>query len=312
MKPPIPPTPLLLRRREALRFSTLLVVSAVSSAGALSALAARAQVPGRLPRIVSVNGAMTEIVYALGAEEQLVGTDTTSLFPAAARQTPKVGYMRQLSAEGLLSLKPDAVIGTNEAGPGVVMDQIRSAGVRVELVEAEHSWSEVRRKVAAVGRATSRVAQAAALQAKLDAQWAEVIATVARQTGRKPRAVFILSHSGSPQVAGDKTAAHAMLRYAGLDNALVAPGGSANFSGYRPMTPEALVTAAPDVIVTTTQGIEAIGGLEKFWQRPGLELTPAYKRRALVALDALYLIGFGPRLPQAVAELHQAALKVSA
>ncbi len=265
-----------------------------------------------MPRIVSVSGATTEIVYALGAEKQLVGSDTTSLFPAAALQTPKVGYMRQLSAEGLLSLKPDAVIGTTEAGPHVVMDQIRTAGVKVELVEADHTWSEVQRKVAAVGRATARVTQAAALQAKLDAQWAEVLATVARKGGKKPRAVFILSHSGSPQVAGEKTAAHAMFGFAGLENALITPGSASNFAGYRAMTPEAVVTAAPDVIVTTTQGIEAIGGVEKFWQRPGLELTPAYKRRALVALDALYLIGFGPRLPQAVAELHQASVKASA
>jgi iron complex transport system substrate-binding protein len=297
-----------------LRYFSLPAVSAVSSVCGLSATAAQAQatVAAKMPRIVSVSGATTEIVYALGAEKQLVGTDTTSLFPAAALQTPKVGYMRQLSAEGLLSLKPDAVIGTTEAGPGVVMDQIRSAGVKVELVEADHSWAEVQRKVAAVGRATSRVAQAAALQAKLDAQWAEVLAAVARKTGRKPRAVFILTHSGSPQVAGEKTAAHAMFTFAGLDNALITPGGGANFSGYRAMTPEALVTSAPDVIVTTTQGVEASGGLEKFWRRPGLELTPAYKRRALVALDALYLIGFGPRLPQAVAELHQAGLKAAA
>ena len=170
----------------------------------------------------------------------------------------------------------------------------------------------MQRKVDAVGRATSRVAQAAALQAKLDAQWAEVLAAVARKGGKKPRAIFILSHSGSPQVAGEKTAAHAMLNYAGLENAIITAGSSSNFAGYRAMTPEAVVTAAPDVIITTTQGIEAGGGIEKFWQRPGLELTPAYKRRALVALDALYLIGFGPRLPQAVADLHQASLKAGA
>ena len=78
------------------------------------------------------------------------------------------------------------------------------------------------------------------------------------------------------------------------------------------MTAEALVAAAPDMIVTTTQGIEAAGGLDKFWARPGLDLTPAYKTRALVALDALYLIGFGPRLPQAVAELHRASRKAMA
>jgi iron complex transport system substrate-binding protein len=297
-----------LRRRGALQLLALPVATVAASVCGLAA----AQAPARMPRIVSVSGATTEIVYALGAEKQLVGTDTTSLFPAAALQTPKVGYMRQLSAEGLLSLKPDAVIGTTEAGPHVVMDQIRTAGVKVELVEADHTWNEVQRKVAAVGRATSRVAQAAALQAKLDAQWAEVLAAVARKGGKKPRAIFILSHSGSPQVAGEKTAAHAMLNYAGLENALITAGSSSNFAGYRAMTPEAVVTAAPDVIITTTQGIEAVGGIEKFWQRPGLELTPAYKRRALVALDALYLIGFGPRLPQAVAELHQASLKASA
>ncbi len=101
-----------------MRYFSLPAVSAVSSVCGLSATAAQAQrSTAKMPRIVSVSGATTEIVYALGAEKQLVGTDTTSLFPAAALQTPKVGYMRQLSAEGLLSLKPDAVIGTTEAGP---------------------------------------------------------------------------------------------------------------------------------------------------------------------------------------------------
>lgn len=263
------------------------------------------------PRIVSVSGSLTEIVYALDAEGQLVGTDTTSLFPVAALKTAKVGYMRALSAEGLLSLKPDAVIGTTEAGPSVVMDQIRSAGVRVELVASDHTWAEVQRKVAAVGRATSRTAQAAALQTRLDALWDEALRGVAAtSTSRQPKAVFILSHSASPQVAGAGTAAHAMLSFAGLRNTLVSPANS--FNGYRAMTAESLVAAAPDVIVTTTQGLEAVGGLDKFWARPGLDLTPAYKTRALVALDALYLIGFGPRLPRAVAELHRASRRALA
>ena len=263
----------------------------------------------QVPRIVSVSGAMTEIAYALGAGSQLVATDTTSVYPPAALQTPKVGYMRQLSAEGVLSLKPDTVIGTTEAGPSVVMDQLRGAGVKVELVESDHSWAEVQRKVAAVGRAAGRSAQAEALQARLDAEWADVQTAVARLGGRKLRAIFILSHAASPQVAGDKTAAHAMLGYAGLVNAFAPSGQASAFTGYRPMTAEALVAAAPELIVTTTQGLQASGGLDKFWSRPGLELTPAYRSRALVALDALYLIGFGPRLAKAVAELHRASLK---
>ena len=285
------------RRRDVLR---------VLSASALGATAwpTLAQ-DGRLPRLVTVSGAITEVVYILGAEGQLVGTDTTSLYPAAARSTPKVGYMRQLSAEGLLSLKPDAIIATNESGPSVVLDQIRTAGVKVEIIEADHTWAEVQRKVQAVGRAAAKEAQARELQVRLDAEWAQVQQRVGAAKGRKPKVLFVLSHSASPQVSGEKTAAHSVIRFAGGVNAL---GG---FHGYRPMTAEAMASAAPDIILTSTQSIEAHGGIDRFWERPELALTPAYRKRALITQDALLLLGFGPRLPAAIGELHgkfQAAL----
>ncbi|TSD60915.1 ABC transporter substrate-binding protein [Variovorax sp. KBS0712] len=278
-------------RRDALR----LLSAAALGAGAWPAFAQESK---RLPRLVTVSGAITEVVYALGAEGQLVGTDTTSLFPAAARATPKVGYMRQLSAEGLLSLKPDAIIATNESGPTVVLDQIRTAGVKVEIIEADHTWAEVQRKVQAVGRAAAKEAQARELQARLDAEWAQVLQRIGGAKGRKPKVLFVLSHSANPQVSGEKTAAHAVIGFAGGVNAL---GG---FHGYRPMTAEAMASAAPDIILTSTQSIEAHGGVERFWQRPELALTPAYKKRALITQDALLLLGFGPRLPAAIGELH--------
>ncbi|MGJ7530890.1 heme/hemin ABC transporter substrate-binding protein [Variovorax sp. GB1P17] len=279
------------RRRDLLRLLS------VSSLGAVAVLPAFAQTQ-RLPRLVTVSGAITEIVYLLGAEGQLVGTDTTSLYPAAARSTPKVGYMRQLSAEGLLSLKPDAIIATNESGPPVVLDQVRSAGVKVEIIEADHSWGEVQRKVQAVGRAAAKEAQARELQTRLDTEWAAVQQRVAAAKGRKPKVLFVLSHSASPQVSGEKTAAHSVIGYAGGVNAL---GG---FQGYRPMTAEAMASAAPDIILTSTQSIEAHGGVDKFWQRPELALTPAYKKRALITQDALLLLGFGPRTPASISDLH--------
>ncbi|MEJ8849923.1 ABC transporter substrate-binding protein [Variovorax rhizosphaerae] len=265
-------------------------------------LPAMAQQKG--PRLITVSGAITEVVYALGAEQQLVGTDTTSLYPPPALKTPKVGYMRQLSAEGLLSLKPDAVIATTESGPPVVLDQLRSAGVKLELVEADHSWGEVQRKVQAVGRAAAREVQARDLQARLDGEWTDMQKRVAAFTGRKPRVLFVLSHSASPQVSGEKTAAHAVIGFAGGVNCL------AGFQGYRPMTAEAMASAAPDIILTSTQGIEAHGGVDKFWARPELALTPAFRKRALVTQDALLLLGFGPRLPGAIGELHQRFLSV--
>ncbi len=306
-------------RRSALKRLSLaaLAGSAVVGAGwplRLRAAPADAQRPDRqqpaqlgaeaAPRLITIGGGITEIVYALGAQAQLVGTDTTSLYPRAAQATPKVGYMRQLSAEGLLALRPDAVIAGTDAGPPVVLDQLRSAGVRIELVDADHSWAEVGRKVAAVGRAAGREAAAQALQAQLDARWREVRAPIElRPSQNAPRVLFVLSHSGSPTVAGEQTAADAMIRFIGARNAL---GG---FRGYRPMTAESMAAAAPDVILTTTQGLEAIGGEAAFWRRPELALTPAYRRRAsagaLVHLDALALLGFGPRLPDVVERLHK-------
>lgn len=252
-----------------------------------------------LPRLVTVGGGITEVVYALGAQDQLVGTDTTSLYPAAAQATPKVGYMRQLSAEGLLALRPDALIAGTDAGPPVVIDQLRSAGVRVELVNSDHSWDEVRRKVVAVGRASGREAAARQLQAQLDARWQAVMARVQAAKNPGPRVLFVLSHSGSPMVAGEQTAADALIRFIGARNPL------SGFKGYRPMTAEAMAQAAPDIILTTTQGIEAIGGEARFWLRPELALTPAHARRAVVHLDALELLGFGPRLPDVVERLHE-------
>lgn len=287
---------LLISRRSSLQW--------LGGAAVASAMPAWAQVttPAQTRRLVSLSGSLTEIVYLLDAQSLLVGTDTTSIYPEAAKQTTKVGYVRQLSAEGLLSLKPDAVVGTTDAGSPVVIDQIRQAGVRVALVKAHHNWAEVQEKIKVVGRETGRVADAEKLLAQLDAQWRGVQAQVAKAQ-RKPRALFVLSHSGSPQVAGRGTAANALMEYAGCVNAID------QFDGYKPLTAEAMASAAPEVIINTTQGIEALGGEAAFWKRPELALTPAFAKKALVTLEASHLLGFGPRLPTAVQALHMRSLQ---
>ena len=287
------------RRRAALQQG----LSLAAAFGLTSAIdPALAQAPSKAVRLVTLGGAITEIVYLLGAQAQLVGTDTTSLYPLAAQKTAKVGYMRQLSAEGLLSLKPDAIIATTEAGPTVVLDQIRSAGVQVELIKVDYTWAQVQRAVTAVGFASTREQQAQSLLAQLNSQWVTAQSAVARYKGRKPRVLFILSHSASVQVAGEKTGADAIIRYAGGQNVM------SGFDGYRPLTAEAMSSVAPEIILTTTQGIEAYGGVDKFWTRPELSLTPAFKTKALLHMDALELLGFGPRMPQSVQKIHEKLL----
>ena len=249
-------------------------------------------------RVVAVGGALTEIVYALGGEKHLVAVDTTSIYPAAALALPKVGYMRALSSEGVLSMRPSVVLATSEAGPAQAISQLRSAGVRIELVSANHSFEELRNKVKVVAYALGLESEGNKLDESLRREWTAALAAAQSASARKPRVLFILSHTPSnTMVSGQGTAADAVIRYAGGTNAMQ------GFTGYKPLSAEAVIGAAPDFILITREGLDAIGGPDKLWEKPGLALTPAAKTKRYAAPDALYLLGFGPRLPQAVREL---------
>lgn len=272
--------------------------------GAGASLAAPAAWATPQQRIVSIGGALTETLYALGAQADLVGADTTSLFPDAARQLPSVGYARALSAEGVLSLRPTLVVASQEAGPPAVLRQIESARVPLALLEADHRFEGVVARTERLTELCGRVEAGRAMVADLQQRWAQAQDQVARRAaGGKPapRVLFVLSHSmAQVRVSGGGTAADAMLRYAGSVNVL------ASVDGYKPLTPEAAIAAAPDVILATEQGLQAAGGIDGLLKAPGLAQTPAGRARRVVALEALLLLGFGPRLPQAVAALADA------
>jgi ABC-type hemin transport system, periplasmic component len=290
----MPALPLKRRRRIALG-----AVSAVGLATAAGwAAAARASAGGNLPRVVSVGGALTEIVFRLGAESLLVGTDTTSVYPEAAEATPKVGYARALSAEGVLSLRPTVVIASAEAGPPTVIAQLRDAGVMVIRAVPGHDVEALLRNVRLVAAAVERATAGEALAASLQRQWQAVQSRV-RRKGLAPRVLFVLSHAANNvQVSGGGTAAHALIAAAGGANAM------SGFDGYRPLTAEAVLAAAPEAILTTVQGLKALGGEQRLLTgQPGLALTPAGRAQRVLARDALYLLGGGPRMPEAVRDV---------
>ncbi len=273
----------------------LLVAALLSPAAGLHATPSRAL--DAAPRVVSVGGALTEIVYALGVGGLLVGTDTTSAFPEAARKTPKVGYARALSAEGVLSLGPTLVLAGAEAGPPVVIEQIRAAGVRVVRAEAGHGIDVLIANVRHVAAALARDAEGERLAADVRARFDDVQRRIKRSSAA-PRVLFVLSHApNNVQVAGRETAADALMTAAGAANAM------RGFNGYRPLTAEAVVAAAPQAIVATRQGVEVLGGTARLLAQPGLGLTPAGREGRVFAGDALWLLGGGPRWPDAVAEL---------
>lgn len=255
------------------------------------------------PRVISLGGSITEIVFRLGAGPALVATDTTSLFPEQARTLPKVGYPRALSAEGVLSLRPALVLAGPEAGPAAAIAQLQAAGVKLVRAETGHSFASLLATVRLIGDALDRRSESERLAESLQQHWLAARAQIdagLQAGGRRVRTLFVLSHTtSSVQVAGARTAAQAVIELAGGVNAM------SGFDGYRPLSAEAVIAAAPEVILTSAQGIEALGGPQALLARPGLSLTPAGRAKRVVAFDALYLLGFGPRLPQVVAELAQ-------
>ena len=170
-------------------------------------------------RVVSVGGGITEIVYALGMGQRVVGVDDTSDYPAAAQTLPKVGYARTLSAEGLLSLNPSLILTTDEAGPAAALAQVERAGVRVVRVASEHSLDGVYANIRRVARSLGVVAKGEALVLRLSRD-ASSLAWRGRRVANPVKVMFILqTGGGSPLVAGRGTAADAMIALAGGQDA---------------------------------------------------------------------------------------------
>ncbi|WP_426762665.1 heme/hemin ABC transporter substrate-binding protein [Hafnia paralvei] len=247
-------------------------------------------------RIVSVGGDVTEIVYALGAGDRLVARDTTSTLPAA-QKLPDVGYMRQLNAEGILSLKPTMVLATELAEPSLVLRQIADVGVKVVPVSGKASLENVPHKIQQVASALSLEKQGVEVAQKYEQQLAAI-----PHTPLKTKVLFILSHGGmTPMAAGQDTAADAIIKASGAQNAMQ------GFSRYRPLSQEGVVASAPDLILLTTDGFKTLGNVNKVWELPGMALTPAAKNKQILIVDDMALLGFSLKTPEALAALRQAA-----
>lgn len=248
-------------------------------------------------RVVSVGGDVTEIIYALGQQGHLVGVDDTSLYPEAVHALPHVGYLRNLAAEGIISLKPDLILAAKAAGPAAVLTQLSDARIPLVHVPGEDSFEGVLAKIDVVAKTFGIEETGRRLKSDLSAQMAKVDVALAGVTA-KPKALFLLAQGPSGALAaGHDTAADAMIRLAHGTNV------AASFDGYKPLTAESAVALAPEVIVVAEHAVAMLGGLEALKSRPEIAITPAAKTNRIVVMDAQMLLGFGPRLPEAVTKL---------
>ncbi len=262
---------------------------------AATALPSIAQAP-RTQRIVTLGGAITETVFALGAGALVVGRDASSSYPAAVQRLPNVGYFRQAGAEGIMALRPTLVIADTGSVPATVA-QLRAAGVRVVLMPVGDTKEVAVQRIERIGALLGTARAADSLASHVRDGVAGVEVALSRRTSR-PRALFIYARGvGTLFVAGSATGAAEMLRFAGAENAMM------QLSGYRPLTPEAVASSGAEVIVLTTNGLASLGGISGLLTLPGVAQTPAGRTRRIVTVADDLLLGFGPRLPQAIAEL---------
>ncbi|WP_053153484.1 hemin ABC transporter substrate-binding protein [Pseudomonas sp. Pf153] len=252
-------------------------------------------------RWVSAGGALSEWVSALGGESKLVGVDSTSQHPESLRALPSIGYQRQLSAEGVLSLRPQILVGTEEMGPPPVLSQIRSAGVQVELFSATPDLSTLQDNLAHLGRLLGADAKAAQLFEHFQQQLVRQKARVAQAQLKRqaPGVLLVLGNAGGkPLIAGKDTAADWLLQQAGGRNL-------ASHSGYKPFSVEALAGLDPEVLVFADRALSGEAARAAlFKENPILASTRAARDGRVVELDPTLLVGgLGPRLPQSLAAL---------
>ena len=253
----------------------------------------------QLDRIVSIGGDVTEIVYALGAGDRLVATDSTSVYPEQANATPKIGYVRRLSAEGVLATNPQLILISGAAGPEEALEQIRAVGIDVVEMPTDYSIYGIITKVRLIAEAVGEQEAGEELVAKIESDWSAARAEIDR-FGGAPRAFFFTTlRDGVPQAAGTDTAAHGVIELLSAQNLFDSQ------SGYTSISTEAAVAANPDMIFVMSHEVERNGGVEGLTSNPAIQLTDAVNQGRVFQVDSVRIMQFGPRTAEAIFELAQ-------
>lgn len=247
-------------------------------------------------KIVSLNGALSEIVAGLGLENNVVGTDVTSQYPQSIANKPKVGHNRNLNAEGILALQPDVVIAMEKEVAEQLVSQFKAAGIKLMLFNQEYTVDGTKSLIRRVGDSLMRTKQADSIIKQFDTELANVTTKV--DTTKRPKVLFIYARgAGTMMVGGSGTQVEQVIKLAGGQNAVT------DFAEYKPLTAESLVKANPDVILLFDDGLESLGGEKGLLAVQGVSQTNAAKNRKIVTMPGDLLTSFGPRLGQAITEL---------
>ncbi|MEU6847054.1 ABC transporter substrate-binding protein [Streptomyces sp. NPDC046716] len=249
-------------------------------------------------RIVPLSGSLSELVFTLGLGKHVVARDITATFDQA-KKLPVVTRNHDVSAESVLSLKPDLVLAEATTGPAEAMQQIRDAGIPVVVIAPATGLSDVGTRIQAVADTLGVPAAGRKLTQRSEDRIAAVRKTIPKPKSAKdrPRVAFLyLRGSASVYLLGGKeSGATSLLEAAGAVDAGAASGLKKDFTA---ITSEALAKAAPDAILVMSKGLESVGGIDGMVKIPGVAETPAGVDRRVVSVEDGVLLNYGPRTDQ--------------
>ena len=242
-------------------------------------------------RIIIAGGSLTEIVFFLGLEDKLIGVDITSNFPESAKEIPSIGYVRTLSAEGILSLEPSLILGENDMGPPMVIDQIQKTSVDLRIIPEKRSVIGILEKINCIGSIINYKSEASTLiNDKLIAKVDELLRLQKTNSTKNTKAMLILSMGGtSPVVAGKNTSGNGFINMIGAQNIFV------SHEGWKPVNEESILKNNPDIIIIPKREVHKNSSIKLFLDSSHLKKTKAVKNNNIISEDAMAMLGFGPR-----------------
>ncbi|MDN3696928.1 hemin ABC transporter substrate-binding protein [Vibrionales bacterium C3R12] len=237
-------------------------------------------------RIISAGSAVTELIFALDAQESLVAVDVTSKMPQTENM-PKIGYHRQLSPEGLLALKPTRIIGSDEMGPQSTLDLLAQSSINVNVVNTKPTIQGLLDRIDEIAKITNQTQKAASIKATVNQKVAKLNSNIPQDSKQK-KVIYLLLHEGrAPYVAGKETTMDELIRLAGGINP-----ASDSISSFKPVSMEAMLLMQPDVILVSNRSIKKLEGIDNIIKSiPTLSSTPAGQHKQVIGIKGSALVG---------------------
>ena len=241
-------------------------------------------------KIVVAGGSITEIVYFLGMEDKLVGVDITSNFPKEAKKLKSIGYLRNLSIEGILSLSPGLVLAEEDIGPPIIVNQLRKTSIDLRIIKEKNNLNGIHNKIVCISKILNTSLEDNKDYVELQKKLYRVSNLKKINSKKIKKILLILMMRGSsPVVAGKNTSGQGFIEMIGHENSMK------NLNGWKPVSSEEIIKKNPDYIIITKRAFKSFSSLDQFLSIPGISSTLAAKKKNIIVKDGMSMLGFGPR-----------------